>query len=49
MLCQLHAETIYTALPREDDDKDGATEEQQSRWNLGKVNREGSVRQRDIP
>ena len=30
----------YTALPREDDDNDGATEEQRSRWNLGKVNKE---------
>ena len=41
LLYHIHVgETIYTALPREDDDNDGATEEQQSRWNLGKVNRE---------
>ena len=31
--------TIFTALPRKDDDNDGA-EEQRGRWNLGKVNRE---------
>ena len=30
---------FFAALPREDDDNDGATEEQQSRWNMGKVNR----------
>ena len=38
LLYHIHVgETIYTALPRDDDDNDGATEEQQSRW---KVNRE---------
>ena len=41
LLYHIHVgKTIYTALPREDDDNDGATEEQQSRWNLGKANRE---------
>ena len=41
LLYHIHVgETIYTALLRDDDDNDGATEEQQSRWNLGKVNRE---------
>ena len=41
LLYHLHVgETIYTALSRDDDDNDGATEEQQSRWNLGKVNRD---------
>ena len=41
LLYPIHVgETIYTALPREDYDNDGATEEQHSRWNLGKVNRE---------
>ena len=41
LLYHIHVgETIYTTLPREDDDNDEATEEQQSRWNLGKVNRE---------
>ena len=41
LLYHIHVgETIYTALPREYDDNDGATEEQQSRWNLEKVNRE---------
>ena len=41
LLYHIHVgETIYAALPREYGDNDGATEEQQSRWNLGKVNRE---------
>ena len=41
LLYPIHiGETIYTTLPREDDDYDGATEEQRSRWNFGKVNRE---------
>ena len=41
LLYQIHVgETIYTALPRDDDDNDRAAEEQQSRWNLGKVNEE---------
>ena len=29
-----------STLPRDDDDNDGATEEQQSRCNLGKFNRD---------
>ena len=41
LLYHIHVgETIYTARPREYDDNDGATEEQQSRRNLEKVNRE---------